>query len=164
MRLVLGFAAIALSAPLLFTAATASAAPKEVHYDCSKAGNANKAACKGAAPAVAAAKPVAAAPVVTAAAAPKEMHYDCSKAGNANKAACKGATPVVATAPAKPATATPVAVTKPAMAARPTMAVASRAPAAASSGRVVAYTEKNGKTVHFDCSKAGNFNKTACKS
>ena len=36
-------------------------------------------------------------------------------------------------------------------------------PAAGGAPRIVPYTEKNGKVVHYDCSKAGNFNKKACK-
>ena len=44
------------------------------HYDCSKPGNANKAACK------VAAKP-----------APTQRNYDCTKPGNANKSVCKTA-------------------------------------------------------------------------
>ena len=83
--------------------ATAAAAR---NYDCSKAGNANKAVCKNATPAAAtvtptpAAMPAPAAPAATATA----RHYDCSKAGNANKAVCKGVTPTssVAAAPAAP--------------------------------------------------------------
>jgi hypothetical protein len=69
---------------------TVIAAPSHArNYDCSKAGNANKAVCKTAA----------AAP-----AAPAVRHYDCTKAGNANKTACKGAAtasaPAAAPAPA----------------------------------------------------------------
>lgn len=85
------------------------------NYDCSKAGNANKTACKSApipagksAPKTAPAKVVAAkpAPVTT------TRNYDCSKAGNANKTACKSAaTPVTApkSTPMKPA---PAATTR----------------------------------------------------
>ena len=78
--------------------AAVAAAPAARNYDCTKAGNANKAACKGAAPVVAAkpaakpvAKPVAAAakPATVAAAKPAERNYDCTKAGNPNKTACK---------------------------------------------------------------------------
>ena len=99
MRRLLSLTVIALCAPLLLAAGPASAR----NYDCTKAGNANKAECKAAAakPAAkpAAAKPAAAAakaPAKTAAAKPAataERNYDCSKAGNANKAACKGAAP-----------------------------------------------------------------------
>ncbi len=35
--------------------------------------------------------------------------------------------------------------------------------AAAPAGRIVTATTKTGKTVHYDCSKAGNANKKACK-
>lgn len=97
------------------------------HYDCTKAGNANKAACKGAAAPAPAPKATptptatrnydcskpgnankavckaAAAPASAAApAAPAIRHYDCSKAGNANKAACKGTVSAPAAAPATP--------------------------------------------------------------
>lgn len=51
-------------------------------YDCSKAGNKNKAECKTAA--------TASAPIVKATTvATTTKHYDCSKAGNTNKQACK---------------------------------------------------------------------------
>jgi hypothetical protein len=92
LRQVFGFVGIALCVPLLFSAGAASAR----NYDCTKAGNANKAACKAAAAPVAAAKP-----------APAARNYDCTKAGNANKAACKAA-------------AAPVTTTKPAPAPTPT--------------------------------------------
>jgi hypothetical protein len=69
------YALTAACASLILAAAPASARD----YDCSKPGNANKAACKtAAAPAAAPAKAA--------------RNYDCSKAGNANKAACKTAT------------------------------------------------------------------------
>lgn len=74
------------------------------HYDCTKAGNANKAACKGAA---AAAAPAAAPAAVTKT---TTRNYDCSKAGNANKAVCKSAAKAPA-APAAPA-ATPAAASE----------------------------------------------------
>ena len=74
-------AAIGLFAPMALMAVPAQAQAVR-NYDCAKAGNANKAVCKGAA---AAAKP---APRV---AVPR--NYDCSKAGNANKAMCKTSTP-----------------------------------------------------------------------
>jgi hypothetical protein len=38
-----------------------------------------------------------------------------------------------------------------------------RAGPAQPSGRTVAWTTKTGKVVHYDCSKAGNLNKQACK-
>lgn len=75
------------------------------NYDCSKAGNANKAACKGgatvttkttvktASKAMPASK--ASATKVTTSTATKTTatrNYDCTKAGNANKSACKTAT------------------------------------------------------------------------
>ena len=96
--------------PLLMAAAPANAQAAR-NYDCTKAGNANKAACKGAATvAPPAAKPAAAAK------APAPRIYDCSKAGNANKAVCKNAAAPVATArPAAPVAPAP----RPAPAAAP---------------------------------------------
>ena len=102
----------------LASSAPASAAAR--NYDCSKPGNANKAACKtGAkdaakmttkATAAKAAAPAKPAPKVAATKTTKSVtrNYDCTKAGNANKAACKGSTTVATTttktvaAPAKP--------------------------------------------------------------
>ena len=93
-RLLIGAAALVLGS-LTVSAAPANAQTAARHYDCSKAGNANKAVCKGAAPA---AKPTPA-PKPT----PAARNYDCTKPGNANKAVCKGASP----APAPVAVATP---------------------------------------------------------
>lgn len=95
-------AAAGLILPLAISSAPVNAQAAQRHYDCSKAGNANKAVCKSAA------APVAPAP------APKARNYDCSKAGNANKAVCKSA------APAMPApTAAPAPRAQPAPAQRP---------------------------------------------
>ena len=100
---------LALSA-LVCASLAATGAHAERHYDCTKAGNANKAVCKNAAAAPAAVAP-AVAPFAPAAAATttSTRHYDCSKAGNANKAVCKGTVPVASAttstavaAPAKP--------------------------------------------------------------
>jgi hypothetical protein len=70
---------------------SAPASPR--NYDCSKAGNANKAACKAPGATTVAAsksiKTVATTKVTTSATA---RNYDCTKAGNKNKAACKTAT------------------------------------------------------------------------
>ena len=92
------------AAGLLGSAAlfTSTAHAQARHYDCTKAGNANKAVCKAAAAQVPA-FPAAAAPA-TAVRATSARHYDCSKAGNANKAACKGIAPA---APAVAAAAPP---------------------------------------------------------
>ncbi|WP_152616364.1 hypothetical protein [Sphingomonas sp. ERG5] len=160
--------AVSIAGSLLILASPASAGGNPTparNYDCSKAGNANKAACKGTAPAAAQpAKPVAvakpkAAPAATApakvAAPAAARNYDCSKPGNANKSVCKGAA-----APAPRAA--PVAAAAPARAAPPRPAVQHAAPAQPS-GRTVAWTTKTGKVVHYDCSKAGNQNKQACK-
>lgn len=180
MKRVFSYAAIALCAPILLsTAATGANAAAARNYDCTKPGNANKAACKSAAPATAAtakSAPVTttttkAAPAANTPAAAKPRNYDCSKAGNANKAACKSLAPTASSKPAPEVTA-PAARTG---AARPTQAAAPAAqtyaptqqsrPAAASAGRsrIVEWTTKTGKVVHYDCSKAGNFNKQACK-
>lgn len=86
-RLVLTATGLAL--PLLIGATPANAQAAARHYDCTKAGNANKTVCKNAA---------AAAPAAVAPAPRTARHYDCSKAGNANKAVCKGA----GSAPAAP--------------------------------------------------------------
>ena len=80
-------AAIGILAPITFAATTANAQAVR-NYNCTKAGNANKAVCKNAA---AAPKPVA------------TRNYDCSKAGNANKAVCKGAVIAPPAAPASTA-------------------------------------------------------------
>jgi cytoskeletal protein RodZ len=109
--------------PLALAAGSAQAR----NYDCSKPGNANKAACKGktstAAPVKsvpAAAKPM---PAKTVAATPAKTvrNYDCSKPGNANKAVCKGTATATAPAP-KPAiapAAKPVPAPKPAVVGAP---------------------------------------------
>ena len=65
------------------------------NYDCAKAGNANKAACKapvGKSVAVAKTTKTAAASTATTSPGTSSRHYDCSKAGNRNKAACKTST------------------------------------------------------------------------
>ena len=150
-------------------AAATKPAAKPMNYDCSKAGNANKAACKSASPA----------PVAVAVNAKPQKNYDCSKAGNANKAVCKGATPVFAEAVNKPAAAvvaanpvptvaaTPqpasVAMAAPAAAVNVAKTAAATAPVVAGQPRIVEWKTKTGKIVHYDCSKAGNLNKQACK-
>ncbi|HEY3696884.1 DUF3761 domain-containing protein [Phenylobacterium sp.] len=118
MRRLLTYAAIGLCAPLILGSGSASAR----NYDCAKAGNANKAACKSTV--TAAAPAPTAKPAAQAAAA---RNYDCTKAGNANKAACKSAVTAAAPAPmAKPA-AQASAAAKPAAAATPRMAPAAQA-------------------------------------
>jgi hypothetical protein len=85
--------ALRMMLPLLGIGIAFAAVPAQArNYDCSKAGNANKTACKN----VALAPAAASGPKVTA-----ERHYDCTKAGNANKTACKGAVASAAT-PAAP--------------------------------------------------------------
>jgi len=86
------------------------------NYDCSKAGNRNKAVCKSAA--------TAATPVVKqTTVATTTRHYDCTKAGNAGKAQCKVSAATHQTA------SKPVAVPKSAApsAARPALRTASSA-------------------------------------
>lgn len=116
--------------------APASAAVKT--YDCTKAGNANKSACKSAAQAAvkAAAKPARAVPAArpsstrvsstTTTKTVTQKSFDCAKPGNANKAVCR----TTATTPAKP------------VAKQTTVATARR---------------------HYDCTKAGNASKQECK-
>lgn len=86
----------ALAAGLLVVSHGSANAQAARHYDCTKAGNANKTACKGAATATA---PAARAQATTArTSAPR--HYDCSKPGNANKAVCKTSAPATSAAQA----------------------------------------------------------------
>jgi hypothetical protein len=138
-RLIL--AAALAAACVIASGAPALAAPK--NYDCSKAGNANKAVCKSAAKdATKAAKAAPAAKPAKAAAAPKPAitkvssttttktattkNYDCTKPGNKNKAMCKAA----AATPARP---------------------------------MVKQTTVATQTRHYDCTKPGNANKQECK-
>src|SRR5581483_3653110 len=92
------------------------------NYDCSKPGNANKAACKTGAkdaikgttkPAPAAKATPAAKPATKVAAATTTKtvtrNYDCTKKGNANKAQCKGSTTVATSTTTKTAAAAPPA-------------------------------------------------------
>jgi len=99
--------AAALAVGFAFASSTPALAAAK-NYDCTKAGNANKAVCKGAkpaAPAAAKSAPAAkAAPAKAATTTTKSVTrtYDCTKAGNANKAQCKTSTSV-ATSVTKPA-------------------------------------------------------------
>ncbi len=167
----LGLTAAAHAAPPAAQATTAPAA-KGMTYDCTKAGNKNKAACKNvtqggvAAPAkpMAAAKPAASAKAtpVNAVGAPKTpMNYDCTKAGNKNKAVCQN----VVVPPAGVTAAKPAPAAMPIAAARTSATVAQTRPATAAktnNPNEVTATLKNGQTVHYDCSKAGNKDKKAC--
>jgi len=172
----LGLAAAAHAAPPAAQATTPPAA-KGMTYDCTKAGNKNKAACKSvtqggvaaakpvAAPAMAAAKP----PVNTIGAPKMPMNYDCTKAGNKNKAACKNVVvpPATATAAKPAAAAMPIAPARAAASAAVARTANAAAPARMATARIanpneVAATQKNGKVVHYDCSKAGNKDKKAC--
>ena len=89
--------------------------------------------------------------------------------GHFVKAAAPAAKPVAAPKPAlaapKPAAATGAA--KPSifsrmMGTKPAAAAAAPRRAAAPVGRVVTATTTTGKTVHYDCGKAGNATKKAC--
>ena len=121
MKRILRMIPVMLGAGLLFVAPAQAR-----NYDCSKAGNANKAVCKNATatPAATPATPAAAAHAAPAAKAPAARNYDCSKAGNANKAVCKG-TGAAAPAPA-PA---PVPASVPTRPTAPSASVAPHAPA-----------------------------------
>ena len=93
---------------LAFGIASLSASSSARNYDCSKAGNANKTACKSPGAMTVAAskstKTVATTKVTTTATA---RNYDCAKAGNKNKAACKiAAGPAAPVRPAGKATTT----------------------------------------------------------
>ena len=174
----LGLATVAATPAVAAPQATTPPAAKGMTYDCTKAGNKNKTACKnvtqGAVAATPAAKPMtpakAAAPMpLNAAKAPlKPMNYDCTKAGNKDKQACKS----VVVPPAGASAAKPAAAVMPVAQARTAATVAqartvtaaqtrSAAPKAANPNEVAA-TLKNGKVVHYDCSKAGNKDKKAC--
>lgn len=155
--------------------ATTPAAAKGMTYDCTKAGNKTKAACKNvtqggvAAPAkpMTAAKPAAPMPLNAAQAPKKPMNYDCTKAGNKNKAVCQNVVvPPAGVTAAKPAgAAMPVAPAGAAATtaqARTVTASQTRGTTAISNPNEVAATLKNGKVVHYDCSKAGNKDKKAC--
>jgi hypothetical protein len=74
----------ALFAPAAIGAAPAQAQSEPRHYDCSKAGNADKAVCKEAAAANQA-------PASDSSDGAKTRHYDCTKPGNADKEVCKAA-------------------------------------------------------------------------
>jgi hypothetical protein len=81
---------IAFCAPLALVSSPVAAAAR--HYDCSKPGNANKAACKSgsATTAAPAAKPTKTTTTKTTKTTTTRQ-YDCTKAGNANKAQCRAA-------------------------------------------------------------------------
>ena len=83
-------------ASLAFGLASLSAPASARNYDCTKAGNANKAACKS--PAATTVSSQKTTKITTTATA---RSYDCTKAGNKNKSACKmAASPA---APVRPA-------------------------------------------------------------
>ena len=80
-------------ASLALGIASLSAPASARNYDCSKAGNASKAACKS--PAT---SPMASRKTTTVTTTATARNYDCTKAGNKNKAACKTAAGPVAPA------------------------------------------------------------------
>ncbi len=170
---------LAACAAVSLAASGAGAATKPMNYDCTKAGNKNKAACKGAGAAPMAAAPAKAAPApkpaaVAAPAATAENPLKptfkpviASKPAPAPMAAVlsKPAPAAMTAAPARPAPAPMAAPGRPAAVAPVVPARAPRAakaPAAADPN-LVEYTTKTGKVIHYDCSKAGNATKTACK-
>lgn len=75
--------------PAALTMAPASAATR--HYDCSKAANANKAACKGAAAPSAGQGTPSRTIAATVKTTTTSRQYDCTKPGNARKAPCRAA-------------------------------------------------------------------------
>lgn len=79
----------AISVPLCISAAPARSATR--HYDCSKAGNANKVACKGSVAATSATATPTRTTTTATTIKTTTKHYDCTKKGNANKAACRTA-------------------------------------------------------------------------
>jgi hypothetical protein len=89
-----------LASALIAAAALHGSSAAARNYDCTKAGNVNKAVCKDAAAATPASSTpsTVAAPAVSTTTATTVRHYDCTKAGNANKAACKGASATLAPA------------------------------------------------------------------
>ena len=143
---------------LVMAIAAASATHAERHYDCTKPGNANKAACKAAAvapPAPTSAAAASAAPSISTTTSAR--HYDCSKPGNANKAACKSAGAVAAapappTAPAKPSIFSRIMKPK----AQPASAPAPAAPAAAptTTASSVPVSSYKGKSITTDAAGA----------
>ena len=150
--------ALALGA-VLSISLTATSAHAERRYDCTKPGNANKAACKAAVATAPAAAPIA--PTAPAAAA-TTRHYDCSKPGNMRKAACKGA---VTTLPTTAATTTAtVAPAKPSIFSRmlkpkvePAAASASASPAApatTSTASAASASSYKGKSITTDSAGA----------
>lgn len=83
--------AITLAAGLSFLSSAPAAATTR-NYDCSKAGNANKAACKASTKAQATkAAPVTRTTTTATKTTTTSRNYDCTKAGNVNKSACKTA-------------------------------------------------------------------------
>jgi hypothetical protein len=92
--------------PLAFAVSPAHAR----NYDCSKPGNARKAACKGNAAKAAPMAPAMAAPEPKPAAMARPRNYDCTKLGNKFRAACRGQNAV---APASQMAASPAVSSQP---------------------------------------------------
>jgi hypothetical protein len=97
-------------------------------FDCTKAGNKNKAVCKTAA--VTPSKPV----VKETTTAVATRNYDCSKAGNATKQVCKTSAVAHQTTVAKPVAAPRSAPSRPSMAPAPTASMATGATATCKDG------------------------------
>lgn len=115
------FLTVALAAGISLVPVSSAHAAATKNYDCSKAGNANKAACKSAAKPVAkaalASKAAPAKPATTSTASKTTTtrNYDCTKSGNANKAQCKGSTKVATSTTTTKAAPAPAAPAKPSM-------------------------------------------------
>jgi large subunit ribosomal protein L22e/Meckel syndrome type 1 protein len=84
-------------------------------------------------------------------------NYDCSKPGNANKAVCKNAAAKPAKSAPAPKKETKAAAPKATRTAQAPKPAPAAKPAAKPAGKQAANER------HYDCSKAGNANKAACK-
>ena len=123
---------LALTASAIFVSLFLVVAPVQArNYDCSKAGNATKAACKGKVAMPAPTAPAMGSAPATAKLA-KPRNYDCTKLGNKFRAACRGQ---AAMAPA----AAPQMASRPAMMAQP-------APAMGGGGQMTHAGGPNGAT------------------
>jgi hypothetical protein len=137
--------------PLILGAALLFAVPAQArNYDCSKAGNANKAACKGQTATHATSTTTTTTKATSTTGATAARHYDCSKPGNANKAVCKGA-----------ATAAPVAAPAPAPKAAPFAHTASTTQQTTTSVKTTTASGPNGATAQC---KDGSYSHSATHS
>ncbi len=105
-------AALLLAVPIV-AAGTAHAKPlATVHYDCTKAGNKTKAACKAQTSSSVSSSAVSS--KLATAQPSKSKTFDCTKSGNKNKAQCKVTTVAAATPQTQLVTAKPTGATTPA--------------------------------------------------